>query len=79
MDIFDNYDTGPKFIPPTIQETIDFIKQNEDKYMEIYESKFVNGVVSESSNYFLKLKRESLNISIDRAKELEEIVKQNRK
>jgi len=48
--------------------------QNEDKYMEMLESKIVNGKVTESSKYFLKLKRESLKISEIRAKELEEIV-----
>jgi hypothetical protein len=50
---------------------------NETKYMEILESKIVNGSISESSKYFLKLKRESLNISTNRAKELEKIVFNN--
>ncbi len=44
---------------------------NEKIYIELIESKLKDGKISEASKYFLKLNRKKLNISDERAKELE--------
>lgn len=64
-----------------VEEPIDELlpkepNDNEKKYIRILKKKIVNGKISESSRYFLKLEGQNLEISENRAEELEELLLQ---